>query len=149
MNNLVATKDHKALISIILNMGLLLILIAVCLFRLFTTELQIMIIVLLIGLIIVGLFFFIKELINLINYLKTPVDIIKKQDDYIIIYNKTKISVTDLISIEKGANNTKVLFYQADIILTTKTTKYTISNIANIDDVFEQLNQIITKKEVN
>lgn len=149
MDNLVATKDHKALISIILNMGLLLILIAVCLFRLFTTELQIMINILLIGLIIVGLFFFIKELINLINYLKTPVDIIKKQDDYIIIYNKTKILVTDLISIEKGANNAKVLFYQADIILITKTTKYTISNIANIDDVFDKLNQIISKKEVN
>lgn len=148
MNNQIATKTKKALVSIIITMILLNLLIAICLFRLFKTDLEIMIKVLLIGLTVMGLFFLIKEIINLVNYLKAPLVLIKQQENRLIINDSDEILIEDLLSIEKGANNSKVLFYQADLIITTTSKQYIITNIDDVDQVYERLNQMIIKKEV-
>ncbi len=148
MNNQIATKTKKALVSIIITMILLNLLIAICLFRLFKTDLEIMIKVLLIGLTVMGLFFLIKEIINLVNYLKAPLVLIKQQENRLIINDSDEILIEDLLSIEKGANNSKLLFYQADLIITTTSKQYIITNIDDVDQVYERLNQMIIKKEV-
>ncbi len=147
MDNQIATKDKKALTAIVITMLLIILLIAVCLFRLIKNDFEIMIDALLIGLSLIGIFFLVKEIIILIKYLKAPNVLIKYENNILIINEKEEILINDLVSIEKGANNSKLLFYQADLIINTKSKKYLISNVFEIDRVYEDLDQLIKKEE--
>lgn len=148
MQEIIAEKETKASFGTLIMLFLLALLILITVFRIATWEnYNITIKVILIGLLILGIFYFVKELIELIKNLKTPKELIVLKDSQLLIYvnqKLTNININDIKMIEKGTlYNKNFLFYQATIVIRTQEKSYPVRQVKNLEEVLKSLNAIL------
>ena len=144
MKNIIGIKTNKGLIGTIITIITLLCFIVICVLRWFSSELELLIKIMLVGLAGFGIFYLIKELINLIDIISKPKELLIIENDSLIINHKkenTIIKIEDIIEITSKENN-KILFYQSDLIINTKDLKYIITNLKNLKEILDSLNEL-------
>ena len=85
----IGKKNKVYLIETIITILLILFLIVLCIYRAINNEFGIAVMMVLVGLSVVGLYWFFKEFKNLLNYLKSPINLLQIDDDYIYINEYT------------------------------------------------------------
>lgn len=145
MKRIIGIKEKKALLSYLFMIAIYIIFLVVCILRLLV-EKNIILIITFIGLALIVQVFLTKEIKNLYTYLKSPNNLLVLDDNKLRIYatNKENLVLLDEITnIEEGANNNKIIFFEANIIIHTKESKYIIQNISNVKEVFQNLKELL------
>lgn len=144
MKNIIGIKTNKGLIGTLITIITLLCFIVICILRIINSELELLIKIMLGCLAGFGIFYLIKELINLIDIISKPKELLIIENDSLIINHKkekTIIKIEDIVEIIPKENN-KILFYQSDLIINTKDSKYIITNLKNLKEILDSLNEL-------
>ena len=147
----VAYKEKKVLYGTLIMLFIILILLGVCIWRIFYfSQYTIMVKAVIIGLLAIGLYYLYLEIKNLIIYLGTNKILIKKDEEYLYLtsFKKTdKVNIKDIFRIDIGnIYNMNILFFQNSIIIRTKEKFYVVKNITNLDEAYDNLNKLIANK---
>ena len=142
----IGKKNKVYLIETVITILLILFLIVLCIYRAINNEFGIAVMMVLVGLSVVGLYWFFKEFKNLLNYLKSPNDLLQIDDDFIYIneYKKTsKIHINQIKEIKVMNVVKKLLAHEATLYIKDEENEYFIKYLKDIDNLKNQIEELI------
>lgn len=146
MKKTIGKKNKVYLIETIITILLILFLIVLCVYRAIKNEFSISILIVLIGLSVVGLYWLFIELKNLFNYIKSPIDLIQIDDDYIYIneHKKTcKIQINKVKEIKVINAVNKLLAHEATLYIKDEESEYLVKYLKDVDTIKNQLEEYV------
>jgi hypothetical protein len=146
MKKTIGFKNKKYLVETIITSLLILFLVCLCAYKLIQGCSRIINCIIYAGLVLVGLYWLVVEIINAIKYLKTPNELIAIDDFNIYIYyhkETVKIPFLNIIEIETKEVVKQLLSSEGKIVFKTKDKEYQVNYIKNLEEVKNKLQRII------
>lgn len=149
MSEPLVRKENKATIGSIILLLLIMSLIGVCIYRITTfKKYNVSVKIILIGLVIVGIYFFFITLKDLINNIKLPKVLIYKIKEGFKVYVGNKrfevIKFDDVEKIDVGTYlNEFILFYQASLVIRCKNRIYSVKQVKDVKAKKKLLESIV------
>lgn len=143
----IVLKEKKAVFGNLLIFFIIILLQALAIFRLLSkNDYRPVINLIYIALVIITIFYFIKELISLISFLKIPSVLAYIDNDKVVLndHNKTSISFNKIQSIDKGLiHNSNYLFYECTLVIRTSNQSFPLKYVKNLEKTIDALQKIV------